>query len=495
MGQAGDAPGALVGVRAVDLQTPEAIQREAAGASGSLGLSARLLILTAAFVMLAEVLIYIPSVANFRRTWLNDRISGAQMVTLFLDGSRDARLPPAIEEKLLAGVKARAIAVRGEGTRWLMAGNADPAEISRTIDLRAPRWHELIGGAVSTLFRASDKPVRVLGEGMGEIGWVEVILDERPLRDAMLVFSGNILFLSLIISLVTAGLVYLSLQLMIVRPVRRLAGNIAAFAGDPENAAKIIAPSARNDEIGQAEQALARMETALAAELRQKRRLADLGLAVSKINHELRNMLTTAQLLGDRLGELDDPTARRIVPRLTTTVARAIDFCEATLAYGRARERLPQRRRIRLEPVVAELVDADSLAPGPAIAYEARIPADLEVDADPDQLARILANLLRNATQALAAAGTAEAAPQVTIEARRENGAVRITVADNGPGIPPHARDHLFSAFQGSTRSGGTGLGLPVADELVRLHGGTIALEDTPSGARFCVVIPDRAQD
>lgn len=492
MGQAGDPSGALVGVRAVDLQTPEAIQKEAQGASGSPGLSARLLILTAAFVMLAEVLIYIPSVANFRRTWLADRISGAQMVTLFL-GSQGANLPPAVEEKLLAAVKARAIAVRGEGTRWLMAGNAEPSEVSRTIDLRAPRWHELIGGAVSTLFQASDKPVRVLGEGMGEMGWVEVILDERPLREAMLAFSGNILVLSLIISLVTAGLVYLSLQLMIVRPVRRLAGNIAAFAGDPENAAKIIVPSARNDEIGQAEQALARMETALAAELRQKRRLADLGLAVSKINHELRNMLTTAQLLGDRLGELDDPTARRIVPRLTTTVARAIDFCEATLAYGRARERLPQRRRVLLEPIVAELIDADSLAPGPAIAYQARIPADLEVDADPDQLARVLANLLRNASQALAAAGTAEAAAQVTIEAARENGTVRIVVTDNGPGIPQHARERLFSAFQGSTRSGGTGLGLPVADELVRLHGGTIALEDTPSGARFCVVIPDRA--
>lgn len=476
----------------MDVPTPSAIHKGATAEPGSLGLSSRLLILTAAFVMLAEVLIYIPSVANFRRNWLADRISGAQMVTLFLDGALGAQLPSAVEEKLLAGVKARAIAVRGEGTRWLMAGKVDPAEVARTIDLRNPTWHDLIVGAFETLSASSDKPVRVLGEGMGAIGWVEVILDERPLRMAMLAFSGNILVLSLIISLITAGLVYLSLQLMIVRPVQRLAGNIAAFAKDPENESQIIVPSARRDEIGQAEQALAGMETALAAELRQKRRLADLGLAVSKINHELRNMLTTAQLLGDRLAGLDDPTARRIVPRLTTTVARAIDFCEATLAYGRASERVPQRRRVRLAPIIAELTDADGLAPGPPIDYEIRIPAELEIDADPEQLARVLANLLRNATQAIAAAGTTDDAPRITVEASRDANAVRILVADNGPGIPHHVRDRLFSAFQGSTRSGGTGLGLPVADELVRLHGGALTLDETPSGACFRIVIPDR---
>ncbi|WP_204334103.1 hypothetical protein, partial [Klebsiella pneumoniae] len=77
---------------------------------------------------------------------------------------------------------------------------------------------------------------------------------------------------------------------------------------------------------------------------REKRRLAELGLSVSKINHELRNLLATAQLLGDRLGDGGDPNTRRLAPRLVATLDRAVRFCEATLAYGRATERHPQRR-------------------------------------------------------------------------------------------------------------------------------------------------------
>jgi len=276
--------------------------------------------------------------------------------------------------------------------------------------------------------------------------------------------------------------------------VRRLSGNIAAFAANPEDASRVITPSRRDDEIGVAEQALARMEGVLADELRQKRRLADLGLAVSKINHELRNMLTTAQLLGDRLQEVEDPAVQRVVPRLVRTLGRAIDFCEATLAYGRARERTPQRQLVPLAPVVEELGDLTGLAPGAGIAYDLDVPADLEVDADPEQLPRILANLVRNAVQALSQAGPAGGeAPRVTVRARRDGSTVTIHVGDNGPGVSERARANLFSAFQGSARSGGTGLGLPVAAELVRLHGGTIALEDTPVGTRFRIVIPDRA--
>jgi signal transduction histidine kinase len=321
---------------------------------------------------------------------------------------------------------------------------------------------------------------------------VELILDERPLRAAIVEFSRNILLMSLLISGITAGLVYLALHWLIVRPVRRLSGNIAAFAADPENASRVITPSERDDEIGLAEQALARMEGVLADELRQKRRLAELGLAVSKINHELRNMLTTAQLLGDRLQEVEDPAVQRVVPRLVRTLGRAIDFCEATLAYGRARERAPQRRLIPLAPVVEELSDLTGLAPGAGIAFETRIPADLEVDADPEQLPRILANLVRNAVQALSQAGTAGEDPRVTVRAHRDGNAVVLSVGDNGPGVPERARANLFAAFQSSARSGGTGLGLAVTAELVRLHGGTINLEDTPVGACFRIVIPDR---
>ncbi|HEX2724934.1 MAG TPA: HAMP domain-containing sensor histidine kinase [Beijerinckiaceae bacterium] len=461
--------------------------------SGIFGLSSRLLMLTILFVMVAEVLIYVPSVANFRRNWLQDRVAAAQIAALALDAAPEDKITEELETRLLDGVGAQAIAVGGGGMRRLLAKEYDvPPEVDRVIDLRSATWRDLIRGAFVTLFFPAERPIRVIGPAMGA-DFVEVVLTEKPLRAAMVAFSRNILMLSLVISAITAGLVYLSLHWLIVRPVRRLSGNIAAFTTDPENASRVLAPSERGDEIGLAEQAVARMEGVLSSELRQKRRLADLGLAVSKINHELRNMLTTAQLLGDRIKDVDDPAVQRVAPRLVRTLGRAIDFCEATLAYGRASERLPQRRRMPLAPIVADLEDLTGLAPGAGIAFTADVPETLEIDADPEQLARILANLVRNAVQALSQAGTGDGPPRVGLSARRDGGRVVIEVSDNGPGVPERARGNLFTAFQASARSGGTGLGLPVTAELVRLHGGTITLADTAAGAHFRIVIPDRA--
>jgi signal transduction histidine kinase len=465
----------------------------AADGAGRLGLSGRLLVLTLGFVMLAEVLIYVPSVANFRRTWLNDRLAAAQVAALVLDAVPGEGLPEGLEARLLEGVGARAVAVRGGGVRRLLAVDPVPPEIGRVADLRAAGGAALIRDAFATMLAPSDKPLRVIGEGMRGVDFVELVLDEAPLREAMLRFSVNILLLSLAISAITGGLVFLALHHVIVRPVRRLAGNIAAFAESPEDATRIVAPSDRRDEIGLAERALERMETALAGELRQKRRLAELGLAVSKVNHDLRNMLTTAQLLTDRLGSLSEERIQRTAPRLVATLQRAIDFCEATLAYGQAGEPLPRRRLVRLRAIAEELPDLVDLAPGAGIALRLDIPDAVEIDADPDQLSRVLVNLVRNAVQALAQAGpgAAGAPPAVAVSARRAEGAVTIRVSDNGPGLSERARAHLFEAFTGSGRPGGTGLGLAICAEIVRAHGGTIALDPVP-GAQFRIVIPDR---
>ena len=455
------------------------------------GLSARLLLLTILFVMIAEVLIYVPSVANFRLTWLNDRLAAARIAAMVLDAAPEESLPEEMELRLLQGVGARAIALRGGGRRSLLAAGEMPPEVGKSVDLRSATRVELVRDAFETLFDPTDKPIRVIGSGMG-VDFVEIILDQRPLRNAMLDFSRNILFLSLLISAITASLVYFTLQWVIVRPVRRLTGNIAAFSGNPEDASRVIRPTHRADEIGMAEQALARMETALADELRQKRRLAQLGLAVSKINHELRNMLTTAQLLTDRLDRVSDDTAQRIAPRLVATLDRAIAFCETTLAYGRATEPLPQRQLTPLAPLIADLSNLTDLAPEVGIAFEAHVPENLMVDADPDQLARVLVNLVRNAVQALSQAGSPEGTPRIDVTADREGQAVVILVEDNGPGMPDRIKADLFTPFQGSARKGGTGLGLTIAAELIHLHGGTISLEDRDGRTRFRITIPDR---
>jgi signal transduction histidine kinase len=471
-------------------QTPDP-QAERPPAEPWFGLSARLLAMTVVFVMLAEVLIYVPSVANFRRNWLNDRLAAAQVAALVLDAAPAESLPADLEKRLLEGVGARAVAVRGGGTRRLLAVSDMPPEVDRTVDLRDADWRVLIRDAFMTLVWPAERPIRVLGHAMQGADFVEIVLDQAPLRAAMLDFSRNILILSLVISGITASLVYFALQFFIVRPVRRLTGAIAAFGDEPEDASRILAPSRRTDEIGVAERSLAQMETSLADALRQKSHLVELGLAISKISHELRNMLTTAQLLADRLEQAADPAVRRVAPRLVRTLGRAIAFCQATRAYGRAAEPLPQRRRVPLAPLIGELRDVAAHAAA-GIAFDVDVPADLEVDADPDQLSRVLVNLMRNSVQALSQAGARDGSPRIAISAKREERAVTIHVADNGPGVPEQAKPRLFSAFRSSGRAGGAGLGLAISAELVRLHGGTLALDPTPVGACFRIAIPDR---
>ena len=459
------------------------------------GLSGRLILLTLAFLLLVELLVYITAAASFRRSWLSDRLMGTQVIVLALSAAPPDAVQPELEARLLAGIEgAQAVGVRGPGTRWLLASRDDrPPEAPREIDLRDAPWHGPVKGLVRTLFLPAPSATRVIGPGppgIPGIEWVELIIDERALKDALLSFSRKFLLTSLIVAGSTAALLYFALHLMVVRPVRRLSANVAAFAVDPENAERIIPTSGRTDEIGVAEHALARMETALAGELRQRRHLADLGLAVSKINHELRNMLTTAQLLGDRLGETRDPAVKRIAPRLIATLDRAIEYCGATLAYGRATERPPNRRRVELRSIVEDQLDLAKLGDGHPIRILCHVDAGVVIDADPEQLGRVLLNLMRNAVEALARAKTPDA--HIIVAGSRTNGSVKITVEDNGSGVPHRIKDRLFSAFQASERSGGTGLGLPVAEELVRLHGGTLVLRDGGGGACFVITIPDR---
>jgi signal transduction histidine kinase len=319
-------------------------------------------------------------------------------------------------------------------------------------------------------------------------------MEEAPLQRAMLRFSRNILLLSLVISAITAALVYLALHFLLVRPMWRITANMTAFHGDPENPARIIVASGRRDEIGIAERELAAMQGDLASMLQQKSRLAALGLAVSKINHDLRNLLASAQLFSDRLSSLPDPRVQRFAPSLMRTLERAIAFCQSTLSYGQAHEPPPDRRTIALEPLVEEVREALGLGPEAKIRWVSAVERGLMVDADPDQLFRVLLNLARNAVQALESRAPNEPGrDQVRITGRREGAVVAIEVSDTGPGLTERTREHLFEAFQGSTRTGGTGLGLAIAAELVRTHGGEIRLVEGTIGATFRLTVPDRA--
>ena len=472
-------------------ETPVAERPSRAGAP-RMGLSGKLLVLTILFVMIAEVLIYVPSIANFRLNWLQDRISSAYTAALVLEVTPN--VPETLTKQILDSIGARAVALKMGQQRRLLAVSDMPPAVDHEIDMRNVSWYRAIINAFDTLLSTDNEVMRVVGPAPMGGEFVEIVVDEAPLRKAMLRFSVNILLLSLLISGITAALVFLALHYMFVRPLRHMTANMMAFHGQPENPASIIVPSGRQDEIGMAERELAAMQRDLALMLQQKNRLAALGLAVSKINHDLRNLLTTAQLFSDRLSSLPDPRVQRFAPKLMRALERAIAFCESTLSYGRAQETPPDRRMIALEPLVEEVRETLGLGPDTPIRWIDAVERGLTVDADPDQLFRILLNLARNAVQALE--GRAAEDPgrdQVRITGRREGAVVVIEVSDTGPGISDNAREHMFEAFQGSTRTGGTGLGLAITAELARAHGGDIRLVEGTLGATLRVTIPDRA--
>jgi signal transduction histidine kinase len=461
-----------------------------------LGLSGKLLILTLLFVMVAEVLIYVPSIATFRRNWLNDRLSAAYTAALVLEAAPGALVPDTLARQILDSIGARAVAMKMGTQRRLLAVSDQPPTVDYDIDMRNMSLTREVLDAFGTLVARQNFVLRVMGPAPMGGEFVEIVLDEAPLRSAMLDYSVNILLVSMLVSGIAAMLVYLSLHYLFVRPLRRMTANMMAFHGDPENSARIIVASGRRDEIGTAERELAAMQRDLALMLQQKNRLAALGLAVSKINHDLRNLLSSAQLFSDRLSSLPDPHVQRFAPKLMRALERAIAFCQSTLSYGRAHEPPPDRRPTELDPCVEEVRETLGLEPDAKIRWISAVERGLLVDADPDQLFRVLLNLARNAVQALESRAARDPnRDQIRITGRREGAVVVIEVADTGPGFTEAARAHLFEAFQNSTRTGGSGLGLAIAAELVRAHGGEIRLVEGTIGATFRVTIPDRAVD
>lgn len=479
----------------------KAIRSGIAGMRDRLGLSGKLLLLTLLFVMLAEVLIFVPSVANFRISWLGDRLTAARLAALATQDRGEGVVPDPLRTELLRTAQVRAVSWLRNNRHILVLPPDRNEPIDAMYDLTSDAhpggfWNDLgmrarlIWNAMAVFFAEEERVIAVKGEPVpGDK--IVIVLPEGALKAAMIRYGLNILGLSIIISVITAALVYFALNNMLVQPMMRITHNILSFSQKPEDASRIIVPSRRNDEIGMAERGLAHMQGELAHTLQQKNRLAALGLAVSKISHDLRNMLANAQLISDRLSSLPDPTAQRLAPKLIASLDRAISLCESTLRFGRAEEAPPRREPTPLRVLVADVGEGLGLPREDGIGWSVEVDDQLQVDADRDQLYRVLSNLCRNALQAIEQQETGQGCLRVS--ALRNGGRVTIDVHDDGPGVPEKARAHLFQAFHGSARKGGTGLGLAVAHELVVAHGGSIRLVETQGGTQFRIEIPDRA--
>ena len=428
-------------------------------------LSARLLVLTVFFVMLAELLIYAPSIARFRTTYLADRLADAHIAALSLEAAPTRAVDAALEKRLLRHVSAYSVELRvGEHTTYMLGGSMPP-EVDAAFDLDKAMAVSSIWEAAATLAQARNRVLRVSGVSSHEPGArVEVTMDEWPMREAMVAYSERILVLSLIISALTAAAVFLALHWLMVRPMGRLTEAMVRFGTDPEDQSRIHAPSERSDEIGTAERQLSGMQRRLHAALSHRAHLAAVGEGVAKINHDLRNMLASAQLVSDSLGESRDPRVRKAVPTLVGALDRAVGLCTRVVDFARA-----GGPELFLEAVpLAELIDDAASVAGRGVAWTNGVGAGIAVEGDREQLFRVFANLARNAAEA--------GARTVSTTARARDGRVYVTVADDGPGLPERARDNLFRPFQGSTRPDGSGLGLAIAREIMRAHGGSIRL-------------------
>jgi len=446
------------------------------------GLSFRLFVFTILAVLVVEALIFVPSASNFRTEWMRDRVQAARIAALALEAAPSRMVSQELAEELLMRAEVYSVAELSEDMREQILASPMP----HTGEMLVVNLYEMRGlkayGSTLAAFTAPEGRLIVMrdvGSAPGRI--LEVVVPEAPLKRALYDYGRNILFLSLIISLAIGGLLYLMLLWLVVRPMRRVTLSVEQFRDDPGGWTRRLSPTARRDEIGRAQNALSDMESAVSDSFRQKERLAQLGEAVAKINHDLRNSLATAQLASDGLSRSQDPRVAKTLPRLERALERAIGLATDTLKYGRSSVPEAALQAVLVREIVDEAA-AEALAGQSDITFNNQVAAGANAQADPDHLYRICANLIRNAGEAMASGGT------VAVELDGAD----LSIADTGPGLPDKAREHLFKPFAGSTRRDGTGLGLALSRDLARAMGGELALAETgPQGTRFVLSLPE----
>jgi signal transduction histidine kinase len=451
-------------------------------------LSSKLLILTVGFVMLAEVMIFVPSIAIYRANWLEDHLASGQIAGLALEASPQSMVSVELEEELLANARVSGVMLNRGESRILMLGKEAPEPTAASYDLRSGTFGGLMADALTLIFRGPEGTIEVTGAAVLEGGeYVSILVDEAFLYNDLTDYARTLLLMSIAITIATAISLYFAMAYLFIRPMENLTQKMVEFSQKPEDISRIIKPSDRNDEIGTAEHELKVMQEEISQALVQKTRLANLGQAMARINHDLRNILTTVHLVSGRLSQSDDPRVQNLSGTLMSGIERAIDMCTQTLSYGKPQNIIPRPILFELGPIADEVGNSLSLNEGSDIRFINRVPHDFQLYADPDQIFRALTNLARNAYEAMEDEGEGT----ITISLAMENDFDVVIVEDTGPGLPEKAREFLFEPFQGSTRQGGTGLGLANVKEVIAAHGGEVRLEKSEStGTIFCLALP-----
>jgi len=457
-------------------------------------LSSKLLLLTIGFVMLAEMLLFIPSVALERQGWIEDRAEQAGLMAQALTGVPNYKASESLTKQFMNDTDVALMSTKSDDVKTFLLGEP-PTEIGRMVevDLSKPIRFPSPIAPLQDVFSGRQDVLRVIVDSPVEgQDTLELLIPRQNLRAALLDYLTRIFWWSLGIAFITGSLIYWAMRALIIRPVEQLAEDMTAFREDPDRRRNIQTRSKRQDEIGQLQREFTDVKQSQRAAFRQRERLAGLGLAVAKINHDLRNVLASALLISDRLSMNPDEKMADMGERLTRTVERGIGLTEDVLSYSKAETADPQIQETRIAFTIGEAA-SDVIAKFPGTQFRNTVPTDLMVHTDPDHAYRIFQNLFKNAAQAMAAHGGETRRLKVSAEIRDDRAELRI--ADTGPGLPDRARDNLFKAFSGgqahNSNTKSTGLGLSISKELAKAQGGDLNLMSTDeSGTRFLLTLP-----
>jgi signal transduction histidine kinase len=460
------------------------------------GLSARLLTLTILFAVLAGACAVPPALASFEAKWLLDRTRAGELASMAPDVAPNRKVSQQVAAQLLDGAGVIRVAIQTEGMRRLVLGGPMLKRQPYVVDLRAQDQLSWLAAPFETLSGGGGGYVRVIAKPgiYRNADFVEIVAPDAELKRELVAYLWKLLLVAAVLTTGVGAVVYLSLNLFLVRPMQRITNAMERFRADPEDAGARVQLSGRRDEIGRAEAELDRMQADLRVALNSRARLAALGEAVAKINHDLKNMLTSAQIASERLAALKDPKVSQALPRLERALDRAVKLASGVLAYGKTQEAAPEPRPVRLAAAVEAAAEEARLVERHII-LKSTISAADQVNADPDQLHRILANLLRNAREAIEHQEDRRTPGRISVSLKRVADASVVRIVDNGPGVPERVRERLFQPFAGSGRPDSAGLGLAIARELAQAHGGDLTLTDTgPKGSTFELRLPGAPQ-
>lgn len=451
------------------------------------GVAGQLLLYTVGLVLLIVVLLFPLLISERRNEWLAGRVNVAELIAAAAQSSPEHRASNEFSRIARDRLFILSIVANIKDRRETILAPSQPIT-GTPVRMDWPGDQSLwFPNTVAHFTAQEDRHLRLaFNPELTPYDEMEVTVSEATVREALIAQSGEIILNALLFAVLAGAIVYVTVYRLIVRPMQGIADSVTRFSEAPE-ATQIKLPYGQSDEIRRVTVALETMQKTVSQALRQRKRLADLGEAVAKISHDLRNSLSAAQVLSDGLADSNDPLVRDAAPRLERAIQRSITLAEATLKYGRSETPLPNLRSEPFKSAIDEAM-AEGVAGWPGVTVRVTCDENLAVMADSDHLHRIITNLVRNAAKAITSRPGGYDAGLITAEASRSasGDTVVLVISDNGPGIPKSVIAKLFQPFSKAGSDGGTGLGLAIARELARGMGGELSMiASGPDGTSF----------